>query len=52
MDLKYSKEFYPEPFPEGLPTVNLERISLAMMIRKKPNAFSRSVRMKAFAIST
>ena len=32
MDLKYSKEFYPEPFPEGLPTVNMERISLAKLL--------------------
>ena len=32
MDLKYSKEFYPEPFPEDLPTVSLERISLAKLL--------------------
>ena len=32
MDTKYGKDFYPEPFPEGLPTVDLKRISLGKLL--------------------
>ncbi len=32
METNLDKNFYPEPFPEGLPTFNLERISLAKLI--------------------
>ena len=32
MDTKLGREFYPEPFPEGLPTVDLEHISLAKLV--------------------
>ena len=32
MDTKYDKDFYPEPFPNGLPMVDLKRISLAKLL--------------------
>ena len=31
-ELDLSSEFYPEPFPEGLPVINLARISLAKLL--------------------
>lgn len=32
MAYRYGQEFYPEPFPDGLPTVELECISLAKLL--------------------
>ena len=32
MTLNYGNEFFPEPFPDGLPTINLEKISLAKLL--------------------
>lgn len=32
MDLDYGEEFYPKPFPEDLPTIELQSISLARLL--------------------
>lgn len=41
MTVDYGKDFYPEPFPSNLPTLNLERIDLAKLLNNDQNEAQR-----------
>ena len=41
MDINYGKDFYPEPFPEGLFTIELGQISLAKLLEDDQHGAER-----------